>query len=169
MGGGLAQRRRGAEIREGGVGSTAFGPPRWHARSAVALPISKIIVEIEIEIGIRIEVIEGISVLQGIRPTDRRSNITAELCQNGNNMALAGFSCRNPIPRFFDTDTDTDTDLDLASPSTFRDHQQETADLKNPENGMDQAIGTNPSRWPVENASAPLRETLRLRMGGQGG
>ncbi|HCF96231.1 MAG TPA: hypothetical protein DEW46_14325, partial [Verrucomicrobia bacterium] len=42
-----------------------------------------------------------------------RSNFNAELCQYRNNaVAIAGFSCPNPISRPFDTDTDSDTDTD---------------------------------------------------------
>ncbi|MGI6303519.1 MAG: hypothetical protein ACOX52_21035 [Verrucomicrobiota bacterium] len=42
------------------------------------------------------------------------------MCQYRNNaVAIAGFSCPNPISRPFDTDTDSDTDTELASRIDF--------------------------------------------------
>jgi len=49
-----------------------------------------------------------------------RSSFAAGLCQHRNNtVALAGFSCPNPIT--FPFDTETDSEPDLASPWTFSD------------------------------------------------
>jgi len=90
------------------------------------LPISKIIVEIDIEIGI--EEIEGIEGMGIDSSSDwhlalmYRSNLAVELCRHRNNpVAVPGFSCPNPIPCPFDTETDSDPDPDLASPLSFSD------------------------------------------------
>jgi hypothetical protein len=79
------------------------------------LPISKIIVEIEIGVGVDSCSDWHLALMD-------RSNFAAELCQHRNNtVATPGFSCLNPITRPFDTETDSDPDPELALPLSFSD------------------------------------------------
>ncbi len=82
------------------------------------VPISQLIIEIELGIEIGIDPCPGWRLALMVR-----SNIAPELCPHPNNSAaLPGFSSPNPITRSFDTEADSEPDPDLASPLTFSDN-----------------------------------------------